>query len=94
MSNVRPHMEASSQVTCPCCGYFTLGARGNDEICPVCYWQDDGQDEQSAAEVWGGPNKDISLEQARANYMSFGAAHREWVRYVRLPRAGELLGEV
>jgi hypothetical protein len=29
---------------CPCCDYFSLRARGNYEICPVCRWEDDGSD--------------------------------------------------
>ena len=26
---------------CFCCGYLTLPARGEFEICPVCFWEDD-----------------------------------------------------
>ena len=26
---------------CPCCGYFTLDERGEYDICPVCFWEDD-----------------------------------------------------
>ncbi|MFF1770133.1 CPCC family cysteine-rich protein [Streptomyces sp. NPDC058249] len=29
---------------CPCCGFLTLDERGSYEICPVCFWEDDGQD--------------------------------------------------
>jgi len=25
-------------------------------ICPVCFWEDDGQDDPKAHKVWGGPN--------------------------------------
>ncbi|MFG1660373.1 CPCC family cysteine-rich protein [Micromonospora chersina] len=28
---------------CPCCGYLTLDERGGSEICPVCFWEDDGR---------------------------------------------------
>ena len=28
---------------CPCCGFVTLPERGGCEICPVCFWKDDGQ---------------------------------------------------
>ena len=54
---------------CPCCGLPTLDARGRFELCPVCWWEDDGQDDPHADEVWGGPNKDYSLSHARANYL-------------------------
>lgn len=27
---------------CPCCGHLVFkDAPGSDEICPVCFWQDD-----------------------------------------------------
>ncbi|WP_350202279.1 CPCC family cysteine-rich protein, partial [Gracilimonas sp.] len=28
--------------TCPCCHYVTLKERNIYEICPVCYWEDEG----------------------------------------------------
>jgi hypothetical protein len=28
---------------CPCCGYRTLAARGQYDICAVCGWEDDGE---------------------------------------------------
>jgi hypothetical protein len=59
---------------CPCCGCRTLGSRGNDFICPVCWWQDDGQDNRDADTVRGGPNHHLSLTQARANVLEHGIA--------------------
>ena len=32
------------QFQCPCCDHFTMEARAKWDICPVCYWEDDGQD--------------------------------------------------
>jgi len=26
---------------CPCCGCLTLDERGEYDICPVCFWEDD-----------------------------------------------------
>ncbi|MEO8182584.1 MAG: GNAT family N-acetyltransferase [Deltaproteobacteria bacterium] len=31
--------------SCPCCQYLTLDERGAYEVCAVCFWEDDGQDE-------------------------------------------------
>jgi hypothetical protein len=31
--------------TCPACGYMTLPARASFDICPICFWEDDGQDD-------------------------------------------------
>lgn len=53
---------------CPCCGYPTLEERAYYEICRLCDWEDDGQDEVEADEVWGGPNGDYSITAARKNF--------------------------
>ncbi|MFG2656055.1 CPCC family cysteine-rich protein [Streptomyces sp. NPDC048425] len=60
---VRGRAEAGPY-RCPCCGFITLAERGAFEICDVCYWEDDGQDEHDADEVRGGPNHDLSLRQS------------------------------
>lgn len=54
--------------TCPCCAYPTLSERGGYDICELCNWEDDGQDDPHADEVWGGPNGDYSLAEARINF--------------------------
>lgn len=51
--------------SCPGCGYPTLSGRGDYEICVVCNWEDDGQDDKTANEIWGGPNKGLSLIENR-----------------------------
>jgi len=61
--------------SCPCCGYPTLGGRGADEICELCWWEDDGQDDDRADEVAGGPNRDYSLNAARENFQLFGVMY-------------------
>jgi hypothetical protein len=59
---------ARARETCPCCGYPTLTERSAYEICILCWWEDDGQDDPRADEVWGGPNHDLSLTEARRNF--------------------------
>ncbi len=76
-------------VSCPCCGFYTLIKRADDEVCQVCFWQDDGQGDQDADEVRGGPNKKLSLEQAKLNFVRFGAASEEWKTLVRPPKPSE-----
>ena len=56
---------------CPCCGLATLSERAPYEICSVCWWEDDGQDNEDANEP-SGPNVGMSLTQARANYLRYG----------------------
>lgn len=57
--------------TCPCCGLQTLEERWAFDICPVCWWEDDGQDNVDAHLEAGGPNR-VSLTQARINYLMHG----------------------
>lgn len=58
--------------SCPCCGRKTLGERAGYEICRVCWWEDDGQDNSTASQVLGGPNGATSLTKARANFLLHG----------------------
>ena len=39
--------SAENLFKCPCCQYKTLDMRGEYEICPVCQWEDDGNDDDS-----------------------------------------------
>jgi hypothetical protein len=75
---------------CPSCGCRTLGERDGFEICPVCFWEDDGQDDHDADVVRGGPNGSLSLTQARANYLQYGACEKCMVGNVRPPRPYEM----
>ncbi|WP_051574269.1 CPCC family cysteine-rich protein [Mycobacterium sp. URHB0044] len=65
--------EPAAQV-CPCCGYATLDERGAYNICHVCWWEDDGTDNDDADKVYGGPNSDVSLTQGRANFLAHGTS--------------------
>ena len=92
----------SGSVPCPCCALPTLAARGEYEMCPVCWWEDDGTDdpeEESAA------NSGSTLHRARSNYADhldmydagrgIGAvanpspARRSLIAYLKSVRAGE-----
>ena len=69
-------LTAKSVFACPCCGYPTLDERGGYEICALCNWEDDGQDDPYADEVWGGPNWDYSLAEARRNFALYRIMYR------------------
>jgi hypothetical protein len=77
---------------CPCCGFVfvTLAQRGAYEICDVCFWEDDGQDEHDVGEIRGGPNHDLSLRKARQNFQEIGACDQRCTRFVRAPLSHEL----
>lgn len=85
--NARP---SNLPLRCPCCGCKTLTERIAFEICEVCYWEDDGQDDGDANECLGGPNGSLSLREARANYLRCGACEESMVGSVRPPRPEEL----
>ncbi len=70
---------------CPCCRYTTLSERGGYDICQICFWEDDGQDDHDATEVRGGPNSSLSLVEARQNYREFGASQARLLAFVRPP---------
>jgi hypothetical protein len=53
--------------TCPGCAYPTLSERGGYDICEVCNWEDDNQDDPKADEILGGPNSNLSLTENRIN---------------------------
>jgi hypothetical protein len=77
---------------CPCCGFITLTVRSGYEICPVCFWEDDGQDDHDADIVRGGPNGLLSLTTARVNFRAVGACDRGSKRFVRDPMPAERPG--
>jgi hypothetical protein len=88
-NSVRSPEGAVGPFRCPCCGCLTLDERGGYDICPVCFWEDDGQDDHDADVVRGGPNGRLSLTEARANYRRFGACEERFIDKVRQPRAEE-----
>ncbi|WBX99535.1 CPCC family cysteine-rich protein [Chryseobacterium gambrini] len=62
---------------CFCCGYFTIEERGNYQICPVCFWEDDGGRELTKI---SSPNHMI-LKEGRENFSRFGACDERFVKY-------------
>jgi hypothetical protein len=65
-------MVQEGRYQCPCCDYYTLHARGGCEPCPVCYWEDDGQDLDRLDDV--SRRNHITLREARSNFVRIGAA--------------------
>jgi hypothetical protein len=58
-------------------------------LCPVCWWEDDGQEDVDATEVRLTVNGQLSLSEAREHYARCGASHPRFLAYVRLPTAAE-----
>lgn len=75
---------------CPCCGYYTLGVKADNtfQICPVCYWQDDGI--QLNNPLYEGGANSVNLITARENFKKFGASEEVFLSEVRNPKEDEL----
>lgn len=61
------------------------------EICPVCFWEDNGQDDHDADKIRDGPNRELSLTQGRCNFAEFGASGKQHIDKVRAPLPHEHL---
>ncbi|MEP3890414.1 MAG: CPCC family cysteine-rich protein [Hellea sp.] len=57
---------------CPCCGANSLTERGEWDICPICWWEDDGTDNEEASLYFSGPNNGLQLTAARINFIEHG----------------------
>jgi hypothetical protein len=89
-SSLFPGDVVPTRFRCPCCGYRTLETAGALALCPVCWWEDDGQEDADASDVRLTVNGDLSLNEARAFYVRCGAAHPRFLPYVRKPLASDL----
>ena len=85
--SVHPGMDTLYR--CPCCGYRTLTAPETLQLCPVCWWEDDGQEDRDAAGVRLTVNGDLSLQEARTYFQRCGAAHPRFLPFVRKAQPAE-----
>lgn len=79
---------------CPCCGFLTLNEEppGTWQICPVCRWEDDLLQFGDPSHANGA--NEVSLEQARTNYVSFGAKDQPSRQHARAPLPAEVLPKI
>ncbi|MFH8738427.1 CPCC family cysteine-rich protein [Streptomyces sp. NPDC017964] len=74
----------SSPLPCPCCGHLVLDETpGSYEICPICFWEDDGVQFRCPT-MTGGANR-VSLIEAQQNYQEFGACDHHGRQHARPP---------
>lgn len=98
---------------CLCCGYKTIDNRGDYDICPVCFWEDERYmvllpegklttvfdkvdcDDDKLVEIIidmeSGANHGLTLREARANYLAFGACHKDMLKHCRKPKKSEMV---
>jgi hypothetical protein len=80
----------NAKYACPCCGYLTLGEKppGTYDICPVCFWEDDGV--QFYDENYEGGANRVCLKVAKKNFLNFGAIDVIFINRVRSPNEDEI----
>lgn len=90
------HKTFDNHYLCPCCYYPTLKRRVDFDICPLCNWEDDGQDNHNADKVLGGCNSNYSLTEARSNFKNYLTSYRPSDKYhfARTTTKTDLLGQV
>ncbi len=90
---------------CLCCGYLTLDERGEYDICPVCFWEDDAYLVITAEKIEGlrvshdVPDEKLldipsgangmTLRRGRENFRKFGACEESMKKHVRSPKKSE-----
>ncbi|KPE48986.1 hypothetical protein AOB46_22495 [Chryseobacterium indologenes] len=63
---------------CPCCNYKTILEKGNYEICTICFWEDDGNmDESRYSQV-----NHMTLKEAKYNFKMIGAILDKFLKHV------------
>ena len=73
------------KINCPCCEHLTI--EDEYDICPICFWEHDELMEEYP-DITGGANI-ISLNQAKENYLLFGASENRFIKHVRPPKDNE-----
>ena len=81
---------SNQKFTCFTCGHQTLDARCDWDICPVCLWEDDIL-VQSDEDDRKSPANSMTVSEAQANYMRFGACSEAMAKSVREPSLDEPL---
>lgn len=73
---------------CPCCGHlvFTDGP-GSDDICPICFWEDDIV-QLAFPNLVGGANK-TSLIESQQNFIKYGVCERRFIKNVKESRTND-----
>lgn len=77
---------------CPCCGHLVFAdAPGSYDICPVCFWEDDGV-QLRWTDYAGGANRP-SLIESQGSYAQHGAMEARFMAIVRPAAVDDPLDE-
>ncbi|RXM38169.1 hypothetical protein BOQ62_19125 [Chryseobacterium sp. CH21] len=64
--------------TCPCCNYKTILEKGNYQICRVCFWEDDGGDDEFKYSYVN----HMTLKEGKENFKTKGAISEKFLKFV------------
>ena len=67
---------------CPCCDYNTIKRIGHYEICPVCFWEDDGNRDEN---IFSSANA-MTLKEAKVNFQNLGVMSEKFLGVVEKDR--------
>lgn len=70
--------EPEAMQGCPCCGFLSLRARGQYDICRVCFWEDDGVERR---EQYSHANH-ATLAEAQHSFARIGATSEAMRQHV------------
>lgn len=72
---------------CPCCDHLTLSERGGYEICPICFWEDDGTNDVFRESPFS-PNH-CTLLDGRRQYLVCRSSKERMLEHCRHPTEQE-----
>jgi len=82
-------MDKKPHLPCPACGYLVFaGPPGSYDICPVCFWEDDGLQLEFATTLAGGANH-MTLFEWQARYAQNADHYPDLEPCVHLPGPAE-----
>lgn len=70
--------EINSKLKCPCCDFYSLYNWSEYEVCPICYWEDDGSKDNN----YSSANKS-TLKEYRVNFFeknNFEDLEKKYIR--------------
>jgi hypothetical protein len=66
---------------CSCCDYITLQRRARNEVCPACFWEDDGTELNQPNEP-SASNDTLTVREARLNFNELCCCNVRWLTRV------------
>lgn len=66
-------------LNCRCCDNKTIKEYNNYQICPICFWEDDGTTDEN---IYSGVNH-LFLKDAKLNFITIGVCSEDYLKHVK-----------